>query len=205
MSHVTSPVTPAPSDISTVGAGFAWQAASTRGTITPRNGALGGSFACDVAGGADFAFRAGLGVKARLTRAASLRASIGNQNVPIEREVLNRIRLADAVAAHLNHPDFRVRAQVARLCGELGVPAGEGDAESEIADLAPPIAHVSGDVLALVPERAEGRVDALRVAVVRRVHRPLYLLSCDGATLLAHVCLLCSATKMSRNFRRRRL
>ncbi len=59
----------------TVGAGLAWQTASTRGTVTPRDGALGGSFVCDVAGGADFAFRAGIGVKARLTRAASLLAA----------------------------------------------------------------------------------------------------------------------------------
>jgi predicted acylesterase/phospholipase RssA len=35
----------------------------------------------------------------RFTRTASLRAAIGNQNVPVKREVLNRVRLADAVAA----------------------------------------------------------------------------------------------------------
>ncbi|TAK21991.1 MAG: patatin-like phospholipase family protein [Myxococcaceae bacterium] len=35
----------------------------------------------------------------RLTRTASSRASIGNQKVPVKREVLDRVRLADAVAA----------------------------------------------------------------------------------------------------------
>lgn len=56
----------------TVGAGLAWQTASTRATLPPRDGSIGGSFACDVGSGADFAFRAGLGAKARLSRAASL-------------------------------------------------------------------------------------------------------------------------------------
>lgn len=55
-----------------VGAGFAWQAASSRATIPPRDGFAGGSFKCDVAGGADFAFRAGLGLKARLGHAGAL-------------------------------------------------------------------------------------------------------------------------------------
>ncbi len=56
----------------TIGAGLAWQTASTRATLPPRDGSLGGSFSCDASAGADFAFRAGLGLKARLTRAASL-------------------------------------------------------------------------------------------------------------------------------------
>jgi opacity protein-like surface antigen len=56
----------------TIGAGLAWQTASTRATLPPRDGSAGGSFSCDVAAGADFAFRAGLGAKARLSRAASL-------------------------------------------------------------------------------------------------------------------------------------
>ncbi len=35
---------------------------------------------------------------------------------------LGRAGLSDGVAAHLHHPDFKVRSRVARMCGELGVP-----------------------------------------------------------------------------------
>ena len=55
-------------------------------------------------------------------------AELTSEDPPVARRAytavleLGQAGLADAVAAHLNHPDFRVRAQVARLCGELGVP-----------------------------------------------------------------------------------
>lgn len=56
----------------TLGAGLAWQTASLRATLPPVNGDPGASIACDVGGGADFAFRAGIGSKIRLTRAAAV-------------------------------------------------------------------------------------------------------------------------------------
>lgn len=55
-----------------IGAGFAWQAATTRATLPPRDGFAGGSFKCDVNGSADFAFRAGLGLKARIGHAGAV-------------------------------------------------------------------------------------------------------------------------------------
>lgn len=55
-----------------IGGGLAWQSVTTRATLPPVDGDTGGSFTCSASGSADFAFRVGLGVKARVTRAASL-------------------------------------------------------------------------------------------------------------------------------------
>ena len=56
----------------TIGGGLAWQSVSTRASVPPTLGSQGGSFSCSASGSAEFAFRVGLGVKARLSRAASL-------------------------------------------------------------------------------------------------------------------------------------
>ncbi|MFO0590048.1 MAG: hypothetical protein U0441_21080 [Polyangiaceae bacterium] len=55
-----------------VGGGLAWQSVATRASLPPVDGSTGGTFACSASGSADFAFRVGLGVKARVTRAASV-------------------------------------------------------------------------------------------------------------------------------------
>lgn len=60
-----------------VGAGLAWQTASLHAAFAPLNGAPADSFACSVGSGANFAFRAGIGVKARLGHALSFLGDAG--------------------------------------------------------------------------------------------------------------------------------
>jgi hypothetical protein len=55
-----------------LGGGLAWQSVSLRATFVPVDGSVGGSVACSAGSGAEFAFRGALGMKARVTRAASL-------------------------------------------------------------------------------------------------------------------------------------
>jgi hypothetical protein len=55
-----------------IGAGPAWQNASLRATIVGVNGMPGASVRCSAGSDADFAFRGALGMKARISRAASM-------------------------------------------------------------------------------------------------------------------------------------
>jgi hypothetical protein len=55
-----------------LGGGLAWQTATLKATFISVNGARGGSSSCEVGSNVEFAFRAGVGMKARLSRAASL-------------------------------------------------------------------------------------------------------------------------------------
>lgn len=73
-----------------IGAGFAWQGASTHATLSPRDGFLGGSFQCDVNAGADFAFRAGLGAKARVGRAGSFFGGLDFVGYRLTSDLLDR-------------------------------------------------------------------------------------------------------------------
>jgi hypothetical protein len=59
-----------------VGLGPAWQTASLRATLPPLNGFPGGSFSCSTGSNAELAFRGGIGVKARFSRAAALLADL---------------------------------------------------------------------------------------------------------------------------------
>jgi hypothetical protein len=56
----------------TVGAGLAWQTVELRGTLPSVDGQLGAPVSCSSGSNMEFAFRAGLGTKVRIGRAAAL-------------------------------------------------------------------------------------------------------------------------------------
>jgi hypothetical protein len=55
-----------------LGGGLAWQTLSLRATLVPLAGRPGGSVTCSADSGADFAFRAGAGLKAHVSRAVAV-------------------------------------------------------------------------------------------------------------------------------------
>lgn len=72
-----------------IGAGLAWQTASLRAAFVPVNGSPGGSIRCSVGSGAEFAFRAALGMKARVSRAVSLLADASFVGYRLSGDVLD--------------------------------------------------------------------------------------------------------------------
>lgn len=72
-----------------IGGGLAWQTASLRAAFVPVNGSPGGSIRCSVGSGAEFAFRAALGMKARVSRAVSLLADASFVGYRLSGDVLD--------------------------------------------------------------------------------------------------------------------
>lgn len=72
-----------------VGGGLAWQTASLRATFVPLGGLPASSLSCSASSGAEFAFRAGVGLKARFSRAVSLLVDAGFVGYRFEDDVLD--------------------------------------------------------------------------------------------------------------------
>ena len=65
-------LSPSLSLFAVVGGGLAWQTGSLQATLAPIGGSSGGSITCGFGSNAELAFRAGLGLKARLGRAGAV-------------------------------------------------------------------------------------------------------------------------------------